>query len=362
MSETVFILGAGASMHAGAPCMGDFLDVADRLRRTKQVPDGAVGTAFDQVLAGRAALDPVFAKASIDADNLESVFGAFEMAQLFGQFGSLTPDVISALPNAMRTVIVETLDLTIKYPHSSAEHSAPSPPLVYDRFAHLIEKMLDQDQTVSVITFNYDVAFDYAVYGRSLQIDYCLTPPPPRHGQRDIDLMKLHGSVNWTTCPRCDEVVAYRFEQYLRERTWRGHAAANVPINFREPLTKYEHCKGVTGDGLAVIVPPTWNKAAGHHEIGTVWQRAVKHLSEARNIVVIGYSLPPSDEFFRYLYALGTVSATRLERFVLVNPDKDAGERFRDLLGRGVQHRFRPQQSHFESDIIGWLTQDFLAK
>lgn len=33
MSEIVIILGAGASKHAGAPLMLDFLDVADELRR-----------------------------------------------------------------------------------------------------------------------------------------------------------------------------------------------------------------------------------------------------------------------------------------------------------------------------------------
>jgi NAD-dependent SIR2 family protein deacetylase len=368
MSETVFILGAGASMHAGAPGMLDFLDVADRLRRTKRVPDGDVGDAFDQVLAGRAALDPVFAKASIDADNLEAVFGAFEMAQLFGQFGTFTAEEINALPNAMRTVIVETLELTTKYPFPTSESRYPNAPVLYDQLGHLLSEMRAKDQSVSVITFNYDVALDYALYRRGIHIDYCLTPNTEASGHRQrIDLMKLHGSINWTTCPQC-RVVPYRFEQFLQTYRWDFvEPPTAVCINFRQPLVEtFKHdCNGAKGDGLSVIVPPTWNKATGHREIVTVWRRAVKHLSDARHIIVIGYSLPPSDQFFRYLYALGTVSATRLEKFWLIDPDSapgGAGDRFRDLLGKGVQRRFHHEPSSLTDSTFRWLQAALFTK
>jgi hypothetical protein len=38
-----------------------------------------------------------------------------------------------------------------------------------------------------------------------------------------------------------------------------------------------------------------------------VWRTAAQHLSEAEHIFIIGYSLPETDQFFRYLYGLGTV-------------------------------------------------------
>ena len=71
-----------------------------------------------------------------------------------------------------------------------------------------------------------------------------------------------------------------------------------------------------------VIVPPTWNKTQYHHEIAAVWQNTARHLSEAENIFVVGYSLPERDQFFRYLFALGTVGDALVRRFWVFDPDQ----------------------------------------
>jgi hypothetical protein len=58
---------------------------------------------------------------------------------------------------------------------------------------------------------------------------------------------------------------------------------------------------------------------------------------------VFGFSLPPSDTFFRFLYALGTTSKTRLRRFWVFDPDQSGAVegRFRALLGQSATERFR---------------------
>lgn len=70
---------------------------------------------------------------------------------------------------------------------------------------------------------------------------------------------------------------------------------------------------------------------------------AGRGLQEANNIFIVGYSLPPTDQFFRYLFALGTLGPTRLRRVWVFNPDqsKAVEGRFRGLVGRGVVGRFR---------------------
>ena len=55
-----------------------------------------------------------------------------------------------------------------------------------------------------------------------------------------------------------------------------------------------------------MIVPPTWNKTEYHSNLSHVWHEAAVELGSARNIYVFGYSLPETDSFFRYLFALGT--------------------------------------------------------
>ena len=53
-----------------------------------------------------------------------------------------------------------------------------------------------------------------------------------------------------------------------------------------------------------------------------MWAHAATQLAEAENIIVIGYSLPKTDQFFPILYALGTVSKSILKRFSVFDPDK----------------------------------------
>ena len=106
MSDVVFILGAGASKDAGAPLMNGFLDAAERLKRSDRAGTEQQRAAFDLVFRGIAALDGAFALAALDTDNLEAVFSAFEMAELFERLPPLTREEVSRLTSALRTVIV----------------------------------------------------------------------------------------------------------------------------------------------------------------------------------------------------------------------------------------------------------------
>jgi hypothetical protein len=81
--------------------------------------------------------------------------------------------------------------------------------------------------------------------------------------------------------------------------------------------------------------------------------RTIYELASAQNIFVIGYSLPETDSFFRYLYALGTESSVRLRNFVVINKDTSGhvGNRFRQLIGRGIESRFKYIPLTFEDSL-----------
>jgi hypothetical protein len=108
-----------------------------------------------------------------------------------------------------------------------------------------------------------------------------------------------------------------------------------------------------------LIVPPTWNKTQYHKELQAVWRRAAQRLAEAENIFVIGYSLPPTDEFFRYLYALGTTGQVWLKRFWVFDPDQSGSveRRFRRLLGPMAKSKFKVHKEVF-SHAIEQLTSE----
>lgn len=131
-------------------------------------------------------------------------------------------------------------------------------------------------------------------------------------------------------------------------------------ISYSEPnrinlyVSKYfSHIKGhnnMTFKPEPLIVPPTWNKNSYHGTISQVWERASEKLSKAKNIIIIGYSLPDSDLFFKYLYALGTLGSSRIRNVYVINPDiknGDTDRRFQSLIGESIGSRYNYKESYF---------------
>jgi hypothetical protein len=352
MSRTVFILGAGASKLAGAPLMHDFLDIADDLRHANE--SGETYDDFQLVFKAINALRPAYANANVDlSNNIESVFAAFEMARLIGQLGNLKDSEIDALPRAMRRVIEKTLEQTIKLPVSEGRVRPPRP---YQEFANFIENIpLSSGRnanTISVLTFNYDLCIDYALHFNSIESNYCLESGTTG----GVKLLKLHGSLNWAKCPKCTKVTAWQMSQFFSDRRWDiWSEPKQVILNIASQMKHYNHCAGVSAEE-PYLVPPTWNKTEYHHVLKPVWQAAINELREAEYIIVCGYSLPPTDQFFRFLYALGTVGEVRIKRFCVFDPNIEVGNRFKELLGPVVKDRFVFMKADFENAISEFPT------
>ena len=353
MSETVFILGAGASQHAGAPVMKHFLDTAEDLKKREEfLPDWEQDD-FDLIFRGINALKEAQAKSQIDLGNIESVFAAFEMGGLAERLGTIDTSEVKRLSKAMKCMIVRTLEESVRF---RAETDRVSPPIPYGTFVKLIRRLVTKGtrpdfERVSVITFNYDVGLDYALFWEGLPVEYAIEGEEEESG---IKLLKLHGSLNWTRCPDCKKVVAWYMKDFCREYRWdRGELDPEEPWKFLRVaslLNSFKHC----GDRVAdepIIVPPTWNKGQYHEQLELVWRAAASELANAENIFICGYSLPDTDQFFRYLYAVGTMGEALLRRFWVYDPDTDVEARFRGLLGPMAVSRFRFAKTTFSGAV-----------
>ncbi len=84
------------------------------------------------------------------------------------------------------------------------------------------------------------------------------------------------------------------------------------------------------------IVPPTWNKTEYHAHISPVWERAAQEISEARNLYIIGYSLPETDYFFRHLLSLALAGGPQIRRLGFLSPDSDAFTRLKRFLSEEI--------------------------
>ncbi|TNF03459.1 MAG: hypothetical protein EP323_07595 [Gammaproteobacteria bacterium] len=361
MSDIVFILGAGASKQCGAPLMGDFLDVAHRLTRAGEISD--INDHFGRVFRAIGALQAVHSKAQLDLTNIESIFTALEISNVLKRLPGFEADEIPGVIASLKEVIVKTLESTIDFPTSRSHIGVPKP---YEQFAELVRHLRSEahpNQSVSVITFNYDIAVDMALYQHGMGPDYGI--PPTSRSHNPVSLFKLHGSLNWAQRKDSGGVYPLQLDQYFdkyRIQSWEERGSCKIPIGsqLREYYSKHTD---IDVELEPVIVPPTWNKSDYHHALSTIWGKAAHNLSEAHTIFICGYSLPETDAFFKLLYALGTVGTSPLEKIIVYNPDETGltNDRFKNMLGPGAIARYEYRAKTF-GEAIHDIKQLFPAK
>lgn len=346
--KTIFILGAGASKQAGAPLMADFLDRAYDLLRIKTQGVIEAKEEFEDVFNAVSELQGVHSKAYLDINNIEIVFGAIEMGLLLRKLGNRDEESIKKLRNSLITLIYKTLEYSIPVPFRNSRISSPKP---YDVFMYVLNdaKKTQHPQDphqFSFITFNYDLCLDLALFSSGIQFDYCLDAVK---NHTHSPLLKLHGSINWGLSED-DRIIPYNVHE---TRLFVGLTDnQDVFCNLGSKLCEKTY-EGKPLNGPPVIVPPTWNKNSYHGQLSNVWSKAADEFAKAENIFIIGYSLPETDSFFRYLYALGAESSVRLRNFVVINKDTtgQVETRFRQIIGKGIESRFKYIPETFEDGL-----------
>jgi hypothetical protein len=332
--------------------MGNFLDVASDLLRSGKVTEKR--ESFERVFSVIGRLQAVHSKAQLDLTNIESIFTALELGRVIQVVPGLTRDEIPLTIAALKDLIVTTLQLRVKYPTRSHYVLAPQP---YGVFGELVKHLMFDaapKRTVSVITFNYDVGVDFGLKDAGLFADYALEPAQENPGR--VQLLKLHGSLNWAVEQENKKIRPLPIREYLQRYSLQAPIAkgTEVEVPIGSHLQEYFSSQDkIAVEPEPVIVPPSWNKADYHQALSDVWAAAARNLSDAEYIYVMGYSLPDTDSFFRHLYALGSVGPKPLREFVVFDPEETSrvDDRFRKLLGPAATARYTYRRQTFGAAI-----------
>jgi len=337
--KTVIILGAGASAHAGAPLMNNFLDQSERLLQRGRVPEHKAE--FERVFEALEKLKPAQAKATINLDGLEAAYNALEFASLLASDDKDREDWSRAC-DAMAVVISRTLEETVRFP---VWQGAVRPTGGYDRLVEVIKNM-ENPAGISILTFNYDIALEAALIAHGVEYVHGLLSEE----QSRVEVLKLHGSIHWAGCSACGVItplpIRHHFGRMLLPSV-RGQDP-HVIVKVSKDVQQFTHCPNATPARTPMIVPPTLSKSGYHATLATVWRRAAARLRTAENILVCGFSLPPTDQFFNYLFAVGTMGRARVKRFWVFDPADVVEERFRVLAGQATSGRFQREAGGFE--------------
>ncbi len=270
----VFVLGAGASSHAGYP--------------------------FAATLGEDLAL-------WAERDDVEGFRYRDQLRELKAEFGGNFEHILTVLreekESGKRSAIPD-LGSAISFFFNSIRNR---PAELYDHFASAHVSSGDV-----VITFNYDLAVERSLkaaemwdvndgYGKALAQGSRETPPSK------VSILKLHGSTNWWGS-LFNGVTGYSATQ---------SSVGNRPLLFFEPdfhFLGYENLrdpKAPVASGLiSAIISPTLKKEfflkttfGNEWEPfwNSLWREADQAVHQADEIVIIGYSLIPADERARNL-------------------------------------------------------------
>ena len=199
-------------------------------------------------------------------------------------------------------------------------------------FHEAILSVLEPSDTV--LSFNYDLVVERALKGIALRDSISFGQWIYGFGasrtRRLPLILKLHGSSNW------------RFES----SDGNGLDRLHVRTKRWEDLDKAPgYTRIATRDTTAFpIFLPFWDKRIEEKPWVNLWSSALAQLSSAKNVLVWGYSLPPTDIKAYVLFDLGL--SEREMNLCVVDPSPETRARWRN---------FFPKARYWEYELIDRL-------
>ena len=144
-----------------------------------------------------------------------------------------------------------------------------------------------------------------------------------------------------------------------------GESDRKIPLNI-DPRNSniWEHFSyaKLHGSVDSEIIPPNWNKSIQKKKIKNAWELAYKLLQEANQIRFIGYSLPITDSYVKYLVKAALTDFPHLTHLrkidvICYDPKGDVENRYREFI---KLNNFRFLSQKFE--VILTLINDKLKR
>jgi hypothetical protein len=325
---TVFVLGAGATRGASFvnptknPCLPP-LD-ADFYAQLQRIGNKKHRETVKKVIADTVELfGPNFQV------TMETVFTTLEhtarMTETTGEKREFKKSDLELKKERLKQAIAATLEESLC--DGGLQTGSPC-----EYHSSLVDSMKPKE---TIITFNYDCLVDETLklrgdnkwnprYGYGFKLgkgrtnlkgDKEWAPKVPSSKDATINLYKLHGSLHFDVAKELDG------------------AEENVTLK-RRPYTKQR------GNLRFTIIPPESNKRYDEGVFKRIWNQASRSLYRTGHLVVIGYSFPPTDSHSNALFRIST-PREGLKTLVIVNPDKAARYRTREVLKRGLSAETR---------------------
>ena len=340
--DTVIVLGAGASYDcksdgslSRAPLLSELISFYDR-----EVQDGTTmdfcwkfGNLCDLVSKYYARGDSVYDAPSLHRalaardKNLEDVFSfidlSLEMWDIKESFGMMCHNARNELIRLLTEVFWKVHDnIAGSYSEECSNYAT-------------LARLISSSSRATVLTFNWDCLFEGVMGDLDTElVDNWVSSSLSRwcfnmsadstwgaHNIIDRTLsrleldnlfIKLHGSISWHVCENSD--CTLNGWAFLEN-------AKGTPIKPYEPL---EICKSCGKAMYKLLVPPTFRKnLTRFNAISKQWIMARRRLLNAKRVVFIGYSFPPTDLASDWLFRTMALNPQLIVNVIIPERDRN---------------------------------------
>lgn len=334
--KTVYILGAGFSVEAGAPIQRSIISEAFRLRDADKANfDDKRFEEFTNFISEQLNVS----EDKFSTVDLEDIFTPLDRClSESAQFRGIGLGKIMQVRESVFFVVGRTIQLLLNEPNKSKKYIDTFAKFLAEKSSTRASDQYRNEDPVSVISTNWDILLDNSIY-QVLQsnhkyngvVDYCcyissidknddtVKPGLEKLGQGgfNVKLLKLHGSLNWLQCPRCSRLYTKFFIKQTLDNFFDPTSCRHCDTNF--PEEKGKHLL------TANLIMPTYLKDLSNPQYRIIWQNAGIEISEADQIVFIGYSLPYADFEMRQLLSRMTRKNAKIHVVDFLNPIEQDG-------------------------------------
>jgi NAD-dependent SIR2 family protein deacetylase len=187
---------------------------------------------------------------------------------------------------------------------------------IHKKLAEYIKVVLSKGKRdISIITTNYDILIEKALLEEGIEFNYIIDG---KYSENGIDLLKMHGSLNWYYCESCHNTNVVNI---------------NKLSNYYEDNGIYQIvglCKECKSTNKLLIVPPTKFKSI-YVPLVKIWAEVEKKFDEADVIVFVGYSFDSSDDYITNML-IKSIMKNRDKTIILFNKNPEKIEDFKKHL------------------------------
>ena len=281
-SKVTFLLGAGASAPSGIPTVDKLLtalfEKSKKLNRddldklAEFCEDNEIKNIEDLLTAA------YFSDFAAKKNNVISLLNYFLFSDKNDDSKFSRRRQGSNVDTSSISFLQDTLQTLFGLLTSTMINAKPNP-------AHYaIAKFVSKYKNTAIITTNYDCCVDEALLSNAIKIKESIELDANKNSEEGIELVKMHGSINWAYCESCQRTR--EFDLLEMKKIYLKDIVSYPVIGI---------CFDCTGQRRPLLVPPLSFKFMMFPALIQLWNSAQTNIENAKYLIVIGYSFSDAD-------------------------------------------------------------------